>query len=105
MRDMFKPLIHECEVTEGEETFTFYVKEPSGREILIAAEKAKKNPDRAALENARDLFGKYVVHKDGEALTTQEVEDMLDMRLSAMNKISELVQEKIGLKKAIEKNP
>lgn len=96
---MFKPVIHECVVTEGEETFKFWVREPSGREILIAADKAKKNPDRPALDNARELFGKYVVHEDGTALEVKEIEDMLDMRLSAMNKVSTLVQEKIGITK------
>lgn len=101
---MFKPQIHECEVSEGDETFKFYVKEPSGREILIAAEKAKKNPDRSALENARDLYGKYVVKEDGSPIEPKDVEDMLDMRLSVMNKISDLVTEKIGLKKVLEKN-
>lgn len=99
---MFKPVIHECEVNEGDEQFKFWVREPSGREILIAADRAKKNPDRAALDNAKELFSKYVVHEDGTALAAQEVEDMLDMRLSAMNKVSEQVQEKIGIKKIAE---
>lgn len=99
---MFKPIIHECTLEEGDETQTFYVREPSGREILIAAGASKK--EKPAIDNARDLFAKYVVHQDGTAYTNDEVNDLLDMRLTAMHKLSQLVQEKIGLKTVTEKN-
>lgn len=99
----FKPKVHECTVEDAGEEFTFYVQEPSGRQILKAAEESKKNPDKPAIENARGLFADYVVTPDEQAgayrkLTPDEVDEFLDMRLTAMNKVSELVQEKIGLK-------
>lgn len=99
---MFKPVIHECNLQEGDESYTFYVREPSGREILLAASAQKK--DRPAIENARDLFAKYVVQEDGAALTKDQVDELLDMRLTAMHKMSQIVQEKIGLKQVTEKN-
>lgn len=98
---MFKPTVHKCEVSEGDETFTFYVREPSGREILQAAAKQKK--DATAIDNAKDLFARYIVNEDGTAIAAPEVDALLDMRLTAMHKISEAVQEKIGLKELTEK--
>ena len=98
---MFKPIVHPCEIAEGEEKFTFYVREPSGREILQSAAKQKK--DASAIDNAKELFARYVVHQDGSAISESEVDQLLDMRLSAMHKVSELVQEKIGLKELAEK--
>ncbi len=98
----FKPVIHTCEVTDGDETLKFYVREPSGREILIQAAAAKK--EKPALENAKELFHRYVVHEDGTKLSDTEVDELLDMRLTAMHKVSEAVQEKIGLKALTEKN-
>lgn len=98
---MFKPTVHPCELSEGDETFTFYVREPSGREILQSA--AKQRKDASAVDNAKELFARYVVHKDGSPISESEVDELLDMRLSAMHKISEKVQEKIGLKELAEK--
>jgi len=98
---MFKPKVHPCEIEEGDEKFTFYVREPSGREILQAA--AKQRKDASAVDNAKELFSRYVVHQDGSAISEAEVDDLLDMRLSAMHKVSELVQQKIGLKELTEK--
>lgn len=98
---MFKPVIHECQVVEGDEAFTFYVREPSGREILTAA--AKQRKDASAIENAKELFSKYVVNKDGTPITDAEVDALLDMRLTAMHKVSDMVQDKIGLKELTEK--
>ena len=99
---MFKPLIHECSIEQGDEIMAFWVREPSGREILLAANATKK--DKPAIENAKELFAKYVVHENGSALSKEEVDELLDMRLSAMHSMSEIVQEKIGLKKVLEKN-
>ena len=93
---MFKPRVQFCELIEGDETFVFYVREPSGREILQAA--AKQRKDASAIDNARELFSKYVVHEDGSPISNDEVEQMLDMRLTAMHKASNIVQDKIGLK-------
>lgn len=92
---MFKTRIHECQVADGDEAFTFYVREPSGREMLELAAKQKK--DAPALDNARDLFARYVVNKDGSPISAEEVNGILDMRLTAMQKVSQLVQDKIGL--------
>lgn len=103
---MFKPVVHECEVTDGEETYKFFVREPSGREILMAAEKAKRNKERPSIENARELFAKYIVTDDGgqTPISPDDVNAILDMRLEQMQQVSELVQDRIGLKKALEKN-
>lgn len=97
----FKPVVHKCEVAEGDEVFTFFVREPSGREILQQAGKAKK--DASAIDNAKELFSRYVVHEDGKEISAAEVDELLDMRLTAMHKVSETVQEKIGLKALTEK--
>lgn len=100
----FKPIIHECEIFNGDETFKFWVREPSGREVLVSADKAKRNLERPSIENARELFAKYIVKENGDPIGTQDVEDILDMRLSAMQEVSTLVQEKIGLTKLTAKN-
>lgn len=100
----FKPVVHKCEVSDGDESVPMFVREPSGREILTLAAQAKKGQDKTALENARELFSRYVVHEDGSKLDDGEVEDMLNWRLTAMHRASELVQEKIGLKALTEKN-
>lgn len=100
---MLKPKKHECQVAEGDEVFTFYVREPSGREMLELAAKQKNEKekgaiDKPAIDNARELFSRYIVNHDGTAISKEEVESILDMRLSAMQKVSEIVQEKIGIK-------
>jgi len=101
----FKPKIHEVKVEDAGEVFQFFVKEPSGREVLREADKLKKNPDRAGIENARSLFSNYMVKDEaGTPLSEQEVEEVLDMRLTAMNKVTEVITETIGLKRALEKN-
>lgn len=99
----FKPVVHTCEIEDGDETMTFYVREPSGREILLAASAQKK--DRPAVENASELFQKYVVNEDGSAISKDQVNEYLDMRLTAMHKMSTMVQEKIGLTAVTAKNP
>lgn len=95
----FKPQIHEVELVDGEDNEKFYIREPSGREILTAAGSKKERPP---IENAKDLFQKYVVHQDGKAYSKEEVDELLEMRLTAMHKLSLLVQEKIGLKQVTE---
>lgn len=92
---MFKPKIKPVEVEDGGETVSFFVREPSGREILEQAGKQKK--DATATENARELFSRFVVHEDGTPVTSAEVDEMLDARLTAMHKMSNKVQEVIGL--------
>lgn len=96
---MFKPIIHECAVTEGDDTFTFYVREPSGREMLHLVDKIKKNQDKSSEENARETLSRYHVTEKGEAVTAEYVDSIIDMRLSAMQKILEATQEKIGVRK------
>jgi hypothetical protein len=98
---MFKPTVHRCQISEGDESFEFFVREPSGREILQQA--AKQRKDASAVDNAKELFARYVVHEDGSAISEQEVDALLDMRLSAMHKVSEAVQDKIGLRELTEK--
>lgn len=98
----FKPLVHACTIQIDDETMDFWVREPSGREILTVA--AKKGKETSPLDNARELFEKYVVHEDGSAISKEEAEGYLDMRLSAMHEMSLTVQDKIGLKKVLEKN-
>lgn len=94
----FRPTVHACEVPFGDDKFEFYVREPSGREILeaAAADRAKK----PALEHARELFAEFVVlDKDGAKLTPQDADDMLDMPFPLVMAVSDMVQEKIGIKK------
>jgi hypothetical protein len=98
---MFKPVVLKCELVEGDETLTFYVREPSGREILLQAGKQKK--DNPAIENARELFARFVVHEDGSAYSAEEVDGLLDMKLVAMHKMTSIVQDKIGLRELAEK--
>lgn len=100
----FKPIVHACEIVEGDERLDFWVREPSGREILTAATKTKGGKEKSAIENARELFENYVVHEDGTKITEAEADEYIDMRLSAMHAMSNIVQEKIGLKKILEKN-
>lgn len=96
----FKPVIHEAELEDGDEKETFFIREPSGREILTQA--GGKTKEKPPVENARDLFAKYVVHEDGTPYNKNEVDELLEMRLTAMHKLSQLVQEKIGLKQVTE---
>lgn len=99
---MFKPRIHECTVEDDGESATFYVREVGGREGLNKAEAFKarkeKNNEPTGLENVHALLG-YVVHKDGTALSKDEIDGMLDMRISALNKVSAKIMEKaLGIK-------
>jgi hypothetical protein len=101
----FKAKVHECSIEDDGETFTFYVREPSGREILEQAQKANarkaaKQPDPSPVENAQESFKRFVVHQDGTPLKDGEVEEMLDFRFSAMQRITDEVLEKTGLGRA-----
>lgn len=96
----FKPQIHEVQLEIGDEKETYFIREPSGREILNQA--GKKNKDKDPIDNARDLFDRYVVHEDGSKFSKEEVDELLDMSLVAMHKLSQLVQDKIGLKTVTE---
>jgi hypothetical protein len=101
-----KPVTHKCQYpespAEGEEPYTFYVREPSGLEVLRQAKTAKK--DASAEDNAKELFTRYVVNEDGTAISKEGVEEILSFRLSAMHGISKIVQDKIGLTE-LKKNP
>lgn len=95
----FKPRIHEVQLEIDGDTETYFIREPSGREILQAAGNKKEKPP---IENAKELFSKYVVHEDGSAYEKEEVDGLLDMSLTAMHKLSLLVQDKIGLRTVTE---
>lgn len=91
----FHPVVVSVDVKDEDETVTLFVRQPTGREMLEMAAKVKK--DTPALDTAREIFSKFVVHEDGSAISKEEVADMLAWRFSAMNEASRLVQEKIGI--------
>jgi hypothetical protein len=97
----FKPTVKKCSIEDEGESADFYVRQPSGREMLQLAQQFKK--DRSAEENAKDLFSRFVVNEDGSAITREEVAAMMEWRFTAMQKASAEVQEKIGLTGANEK--
>lgn len=101
--ELLKPRIHACTIEDDGESFSFFVKEPSGRQILLAGEKAKTEKPKQSIDNARQLLEDFVVHEDGTKLDKEEVEGILDMRLSAMEKVADAVRDKIGLKRAQER--
>jgi F420-dependent methylenetetrahydromethanopterin dehydrogenase len=99
---MFKPQIRKCFVADDGEELVFWVREPSGREILRDADQLKHKKDRPALEGARETLSRYLVKEDGTALSKEEVDEMLDMRFAVVQQIVNQVQEKIGLKQLVD---
>lgn len=97
---MFKPTIHACEYTEAGETFTFHVREASGREIL--AYDAQRAEKLSKTEQMRELFSSYMVNEDGSKYTKEQVDEVIDMRLRAMTKVGDIVARMAGLKEDAE---
>lgn len=125
----FKPRITPVEIEDGGETETFYIREAAGREVLgqsgtislrLAREARLQKQFDAAIEagndakaqeiigkmresadNARELFANYLVkgENDTTPIDKEAVDAILDMRLSAMQKISFRIQEVIGIRK------
>jgi hypothetical protein len=89
----FKPIIHPTTIEDGGEQFTFHVREASGREVLSY----KRKKDAENIDNTREMFAAFVVTSEGAKIPKEEVEEMLDWRLTAMMKAADEVARLSGL--------
>jgi hypothetical protein len=98
------PEVFECsyEAKKGK-SVVFHVREPSGREIMEIARKARnkkgngEDTDSDMIENCRESFSRFIVNEDGSAITKEQVEGLIDMGFVHMRAINEIVNDKIGI--------
>lgn len=99
---MFKPKIQKREYTDAEagETFEFYVRRASLREVVKYDKTKIKDLDGEG--NLREMFSSYVVNADGTPIPAAKVEEMIDFEIVAGTAISRMVAEAAGLTAAAE---
>jgi hypothetical protein len=98
----FNPKVQTFQIEDDGDVETFHVRKPRALEMIKRGDEMKdKTPSNEA--SSRDLISKYVVHEDGSAISAEEVEALLVMRISAFSKLSEKLVEIISGGKRDEK--
>ena len=98
-QNKFVPKVRQFTVDDEGEQLIFYIRKPKAIEMIRRGEEMKKRKDEDSEVINKELIGKYVVYEDGQPITDDDVNGILDMESTAFAKFSEKLTEMISGKK------
>ena len=103
-QNLFVPKVRKITIEDEGEKADFYIRKPKAIEMIQRGSAMEKKKAKGETEDSeainRELIGKYVVNKDGSAITAEDVDGILSMESTAFTKFTEMLTEMISGKKA-----